>query len=88
MTRVTTTFRTSNPPGDCHWERATYFFGHSAAMTATGSADVNFANAWAQDKTTRVTGVLLPMTLVVAGVTLLSMTPCQDNQMRLLLEQR
>jgi len=49
MTRVTTAFRKSNTPGDCHWERATYYFGHSAAMTATGSADVNFAIAWAQD---------------------------------------
>ena len=60
MTRVTTTFRTSNPPGDCHWERATYFFGHSAAMTATGSADVNFANAWAQDNNFSCHGSVAP----------------------------
>lgn len=47
MTLVTKTFRTNNPPGDCHWERATYFFGHSAAMTSTGAADVNYSAAWA-----------------------------------------
>lgn len=51
ITAVTGAFRLKNPnPGDCHWERATLFFGWSAAMTltASSSADIAFSRAWAE----------------------------------------
>jgi hypothetical protein len=48
MSLVTSTFRAANSPGDCHWERSTYYFGLSAAMSSTGSADEEFMESWAR----------------------------------------
>lgn len=50
VSQVLTNFMSNNPPGDCHWERATYFFGHTEAITLlnTGTtAALDYALAWA-----------------------------------------
>ena len=61
MTRVTAAFRASHTePGDCHWERATYFFGSSAAMASTGEADVAFARSWAAANNCSCRGSVAP----------------------------
>jgi hypothetical protein len=73
INRATTSFRSSNTPGDCHWERATYFFGLSEAMRATGAADVTFARAWAAGNNYScgsVATVLSRTTLAAAGAIL------------------
>jgi hypothetical protein len=50
ISAVTAAFRRLNPPGDCHWQRATLFFGWSGVMTLSGTsaADVAFSRAWAE----------------------------------------
>jgi unsaturated rhamnogalacturonyl hydrolase len=45
---VTLAFMSNNTPGDCHWERATYFFGHTEGLLLTNSTQaLDFALAWA-----------------------------------------
>ena len=62
ISRVTATFRSHTTPGDCHWEQATYFFGHTGAMllTSNASADVAFARAWAAGNAYACGGALDP----------------------------
>ena len=44
---VTSAFMANNPPGDCHWQRATYFFGHSEAMNILNSTTaLDYAISW------------------------------------------
>lgn len=41
-------FMQHNMPGDCHWERTTYYFGHTEALTITNSTEMqDYALAWA-----------------------------------------
>ena len=48
ISRVAAAFRAAHTPGDCHWERATFFFGFSGALAITRDpADAAFACAWA-----------------------------------------
>jgi len=48
--------------GDCHWERATLYFGWSAAMLLSNdsAADVSFARAWAANNSYACHGLFDP----------------------------
>jgi hypothetical protein len=48
--------------GDCHWQRATLFFGWSGAMLLSNgsAADVSFARAWAANNSYACHGLLDP----------------------------
>lgn len=44
---VTSAFMETNSPGDCHWQRATYFFGHTEAMNILNSTTtLDYAVSW------------------------------------------
>lgn len=61
MQRVTAAFRAAHPEnGDCHWERATYYFGLTEAMADTGAADQEYARAWARSNKYACGGSLAP----------------------------
>lgn len=49
ISNVTAAFRAANLPGNCHWERATFYFGFSGSMLITKDpADTAFARSWAE----------------------------------------
>ena len=52
MRNVTSAFRAAHPPpsslGDCHWERATYFFGLAEALVDMGAEEEAYARSWAR----------------------------------------
>jgi hypothetical protein len=61
---VTGAFRRANPAasGDCHWERATLFFGWSAAMLLSNdsASDVAYARDWAASNSYACHGLFDP----------------------------
>ena len=62
ISSVVASFLRRNTPGDCHWERATYFFGHSAAFGISNdtAAAVAFARAWASQNSYACGGLFDP----------------------------
>ena len=63
ISRVTSAFRRANPAsGDCHWQRATLYFGWSSAMLLSNesAADVAAARAWAASNAYACHGLLDP----------------------------
>jgi unsaturated rhamnogalacturonyl hydrolase len=49
MDAVTGAFMAANPPGDCHWQRATFFMGAGETLSLTnGTALLDYSSAWAE----------------------------------------